>query len=587
MNNQRYTRIFLQKDGKDMKIKNLFLTIFTLLILVIGSTMPVSADTATDLSSMKVYAVDASGNKTEVKMDFSPTTYTYDLTVLSTAVKIEIEAVPADSTSTAAVIKDGINTVVDTGMNLTEVSVTSAAGTVQKYTLNTKKLTQEEEATYQAPENNDTGDDTTVKKNSGDAVVNVGKTEMKISSSFSKSDIPEGFVKSSQKYDGKKYSCIKGEVKNLTAFYLYNDETEGFYIYDENKDSFYAMNNIQIKSRMYTIVKPEKKDGILKNYDKKKVTIIDKEIEAWALDEEAGMYLVYAMNWNGDTGLYCYDDNEKCFQRYLVSNDANKQSAAAAKAYDNLEKDYNKLVDKYNLFLKITCGLVVVIIILIFVCINIGLNKKEKRIKKDKKDKNSPYTQEDNNDIDYVVHNGTVKDKEQEAEVKDFSEEIEETEDIENGIEETAEEIVINVEEEARHDNGEEEITPILDLETDDFEEAQSLDKQSKDTDNVKDGDTEDSQPKFFSRDMMRTYGDEPTFGLELESDEGFYGGEDDEDGDVFIDITDDENEMPKKEQIENDTKEAQKKTEEDIKETLKSILSDDDDDDFEFIDID
>ena len=32
---------------------------------------------------------------------------------------------------------------------------------------------------------------------------------------------------------------------------------------------------------------------------------------------DEGMYLVYAMNWNGDTNLYSYDDNEKCLQRYL------------------------------------------------------------------------------------------------------------------------------------------------------------------------------------------------------------------------------------------------------------------------------
>ena len=297
------------------KMKNLFITILTLFVFVIGTATSVSADTTTDLSSMKVYAVDASGNKTEVNMNFSSTTYTYDLTVMSNTERIEIEAVPADSTSTAVVEKEWANTKMDTGMNLTEVSVTSASGAVQKYTLNTKKLTEDEEATYQSSDNDTDNDTTTTKKSSDDAVVKVGKKEMKISSSFSKTDIPEGFVKSSMKYNGKKYSCIKGEVKNLIALYLYNDDTEGFYIYNEDKDSFYAMNNIKIKSRMYTIVQPRTTDGILKNYDKKKVTIIDKEVNAWALDEEEGMYLVYAMNWNGDTNLYCYDNNEKCFQR--------------------------------------------------------------------------------------------------------------------------------------------------------------------------------------------------------------------------------------------------------------------------------
>ena len=71
--------------------------------------------------------------------------------------------------------------------------------------------------------------------------------------------------------------------------------------------------------------------------------------------------------------------------------------------------------------------------------------------------------------------------------------------------------------------------------------------------------------------------------------DNGGLGGEsDEEDGEVFIDITDDEPEVSKEEQIENNTKEAKQETEEDIKETLKSMLSDDeDDDDIEFIDID
>lgn len=570
------------------KIKNLFMTILTLFVFVIGTATSVSADTTTDLSSMKVYAVDASGNRTEVDMNFSSTTYTYDLTVMSNTEKIEIEAVPADSTSTAVIEKEWANTKMDTGMNLTEVAVTSASGAVQKYTLNTKKLTEDEEATYQSSDDNSDDNDTeTVSRNSEDTIVKVGKKEMKISSSFSKTDIPEGFVKSSIKYNGQKYSCIKGEVKNLTALYLYNDDTEGFYIYNEEKDSFYAMNNIQIKSRMYTIVNPDTKDGILKNYDKKTVTIIDKEVSAWALDEEEGMYLVYAMNWNGETNLYCYDDNEKCFQRYLVSNDANKQSAAAAKAYDNLEKDYNKLVDKYNLFLKIMCGLVVVIIILIFVCINIGLNKKEKKIKKNKKDKYIPENNQkiDKDDIDNVIQEESPAEEIQEPESGDSLEEIEEM----------AEEIAIDISEdevatavgnnrkEVADSSKNEEITPTFDLETENFENAQDLETIESDEE-----EEVDSKPKFFNRDMMRTYGDEPTFGSELESDEGFYGGEDDEDGEVFIDIADDEPEISREQQIENITKEAKQETEEDIKETLKSMLSDDedDDDDFEFIDI-
>ena len=44
-----------------MKIRNLWVTVVTLFVLVIGTATCVSAAQATDLSSLKVYAVDAAG----------------------------------------------------------------------------------------------------------------------------------------------------------------------------------------------------------------------------------------------------------------------------------------------------------------------------------------------------------------------------------------------------------------------------------------------------------------------------------------------------------------------------------------------
>lgn len=338
------------------KIRSLVMMAAAVSTMIIAMVFSVSADEATDLSEMKVYGVNASGNKTEVPMSFNATTYEYDLTVKSDVTSIEIEAETKDSASKWVIEKDGINTKMDTGMNKTIVAVTSRAGAVQKYTLNTKKLTAAEEATYKEPE---TEANDTIKNTASETTVKVGKSKMKIISSFGNDKIPEGFKKSTQKYKDKKYTAIKGEVKDITAFYLYGKDKEGFYIYDKDKDTFYTMSNIKIKSRMYTIVQPEETDGIVEAYKKKKVTIIDQKVKAWALDEEEGMYLVYAMNWNGDTNLYCYDDNEKCFQRYLTSSDANKQSEAAAKAYNKLQKDYNKLVDKYNVLIKILCAFVI------------------------------------------------------------------------------------------------------------------------------------------------------------------------------------------------------------------------------------
>ena len=579
----------IRRKEKDMKrIKNLLMMTVAVSAMMIAMVFSVSADETTDLSEMKVYGVSASGSKTEVPMSFNATTYEYDLTVKSDVTSIEIEAKTKDSTSKWIIEKDGINTKMDTGMNKTIVAVTSRTGVVQKYTLNTKKLTTAEEATYKEPE---TEENKVTKNTATDTSVKVGKSKMKITSSFGSDKIPEGFKKSTQKYKGKKYTAIKGEVKDITAFYLYGDENEGFYIYDKDKDKFYAMSNIKIKSRMYTIVQPKETDGIVEAYKKKKVTIIDQEVKAWALDEEEGMYLVYAMNWNGDTNLYCYDDNEKCFQRYLTSSDANKQSEAAAKAYNKLQKDYNKLVDKYNVLIKILCGLVILIIILVFVVINLALNKKEKKIKNDdnyssnveskeklskaekkaakKAKKNQKYEQDDD-DIDSGIAIG----QEEERNPKD---------ELEAGIQDDLNKIGNEIDAEISGEISEDDVSPIVDLEDEKkSEEVEALEDDESEVEKVPKRGILGRAPKSVP------YGDEPTFGTDKQSEEGFYGGEVDEEDEVFIDIVDDDDLKDAK----NDAEVSENADdEEDLKETMKSLLpdeqDDDDDDDFQFIDLD
>ena len=123
--------------GKEMmmkKLKNLLMIMMAVTAVMAASVFTVKADETTDLSDMKVYAVDSTGAKTEVPMTFSSTTYSYDLTVKSNVVSVEITATPKTSTSKWVVEKEALNTKMDTGTNLTVVAVTSSTGAVQKYT---------------------------------------------------------------------------------------------------------------------------------------------------------------------------------------------------------------------------------------------------------------------------------------------------------------------------------------------------------------------------------------------------------------------------------------------------------------------
>lgn len=169
------------------KLKSLLIMIAAMSAMMITMIFTVSADETTDLSDLKVYAIDNSGNQTEVPLDFNSTTYEYNLTVKSTVKSIKIEATAKDSTSQWSVEKDGINTIMDTGDNLTIVDVTSSTGAVQKYTLNTKKLTEAEDATYKEPSSKKKK---TSKKTATDSTVKVGKNTFTISESFKKLLIP-------------------------------------------------------------------------------------------------------------------------------------------------------------------------------------------------------------------------------------------------------------------------------------------------------------------------------------------------------------------------------------------------------------
>ena len=99
-------------------------------------------------------------------------------------------------------------------------------------------------------------------------------------------------------------------------------------------------------------------------------------------------------------------------------------------------------------------------------------------------------------------------------------------------------------------------------------------------------------------------YGDEPTFGTDKESTEGFYGGEVNAEDEVLVDLSEDDGpalaepieEMAEQREI-VDTAEIDVDSlsePDDLKSTLKSMLQSEDDDDdidedddFEFIDLD
>lgn len=413
------------------KIYSLILCMVMTFTLLGAVSTDVKADEAT-LSALKVEAQNLAGERTDVVLtpEFSADVTEYEATVTNDTIKLVLTPTTTESSAEYRIEWSSL----DVGDNKTFVTVTAADGTKTEYTINTKRLTKEEEATYEAEENKEPEEEEEEK-----VTVKVGKKDMTISSDFKESDIPEGFSEAKAEYDGKKYTAIKGDKKDIIAFWLESasdtesededtlsdteeetteeDEssTEGaFYIYNKDTGNFYEMNNIYVKSRMYTIVNVSEPDSFLDDYETSNIDMVGEEVKAWVLDEANSLYLVYAMNWDGQTNLYCYDDVEKCFQRYIIDSAAATQVEAANEAINTLQDKNNELIKKYNesngTKWKIIAALLILVVILFFVSLNLGLSLKARKIvgdegyepesKKKASKKNSYFEEPDEYDDD-------------------------------------------------------------------------------------------------------------------------------------------------------------------------------------------
>ncbi len=420
------------------KIYSLVLCVIAFLAVSCVGINIVKADEAT-LSALKVQAKDEDGKTAAVQLSpkFSADVTEYNVTVMNNVKELVVDATTTEDSATYKVEW----ALLDVGDNKTYVYVKAADGTKKTYILLTKRLTEDEEATYEAPENSDDedadseGDDSddndsegSKSKVSKNAVkVDVNGITMAIASKFKSSDIPEGFNKTKFEYQGKTFASITGVAKNVTAVWLVpvdgenetsqdaeevteesTEETteesadateikyeEGFYIYEEENDRFYPMNNIYIKSRMYTIVDMYTPDSVLSGYDQTTVDMCGENVKAWVLNEEDKLYLVYAMNWNGETSLYCYDDVEKCFQRYIIDTAAANLVEAQREKVNNLQLKNNELVQKLNdsnsTKWKIIGGLAVAVVILFFICLNLLLALKTKKVLEEDDDYEDDY----------------------------------------------------------------------------------------------------------------------------------------------------------------------------------------------------
>lgn len=386
---------------------------------------PVVASKNNNLSSMSIAAVREDGSSYDVTLSpaFSKDVTKYNISVEQGVTDLVVSAKTEDAKAKINVQWPNL----DPGDNTTKVIVTAEDGSKKEYVIYTKVPV--EETTPPMPED----PITTV----------IDGTEYYVGNINDSVALPEGFESFEYNYNGKTVVAGKGLVKDLIVMYLTSGTGEAgkLYIYDEAANSFYPMVNITMSQKLYTIVKAPEELVVPVGYNESVITIDGVEFTGWQISELEGIYLVYAMNWEGQAGLYYYDIAESQMMKYFDSSvevgveldDYNSLVSENESLKDDIAKLKETNVDggkvllyKYVIFIALFLVVILIGVIIVLVV---------------KKNKDDADDEEERNDaIDSAFANIISKEEaEAAAQVEDDLEGNDEESAEETEVEETVE----------------------------------------------------------------------------------------------------------------------------------------------------
>lgn len=287
---------------------------------------PVVASGNNNLSSLTVAAVKSDGSSYDVNLTpgFSKDVTSYNIQAEEGVVKLAITAKAEDAKASVKVEWANL----DPGENTTKVIVTAENGSTKQYKIYTRVPVPE--TTTPAPEETIT--------------VDIGGVQHYIEDIDDAVTLPEGFETEEYDYKGETVIVGKGLSKELIVMYVTNgDGSAGsLYIYNETKDTFYPMINIEMTQKLYTVVEMPDDASVPAGFDECTVNVGEMSFQGWKNKDIEGIYLVYAMNWDGQAGFYFYDEVEKQMIKYF---DTSVEAGATLDSYNELLKENEKLKD--------------------------------------------------------------------------------------------------------------------------------------------------------------------------------------------------------------------------------------------------
>lgn len=339
-------------------------------------TAPPVASGDNELKKLVVYGIDVNGKSTKLtfKPGFSSDTTAYELEVQGEIEKLSVSATTSHSKATVKI--GGLK--LREGDNVTTITVKAENGSTKVYSIYTTRAKYEKptEPTTEESTENKTPEDTTEYID-----ITLGDTMKKLALTIDEASLPEGFELGEIEYEGQSVQAGIGLSKGLTIVYMVDEDLKNgkFYIYDKEKEGFYEMVNIATGNKLYTIVNTPDEFEAPEGFAKKEITIDGKSIMGYVAEEVSDFVYLYAMNWDGDCALYCYDKVEMTIQRvseYLSSSSSHaeleKLQAELAAVVKNNKELREKLAKerKDNKLILFVSGILSIIIVALLIVDN-------------------------------------------------------------------------------------------------------------------------------------------------------------------------------------------------------------------------
>lgn len=291
---------------------------------------------------------------------FSPRTTSYFVQVEEDVTAIDVNAIAEYSSSRVSV--SGASSI-SQGENYITITVTSENGATKNYYIRVM-----------------------AGKEKGDPAVTINGKKLDFVLDKDIEDIPEGFKAVDETYENWDIVAFMSPNKKLMLVCLADEnEKRSLYIYDKEKNIFSLYKEHFAGENRYVILAWREDIALPEGCEEAQLRIDGELIQAYRL--EGDFYLLYAMNIEGDEGIYLYDYKEKTFMRYMqitekqetaTETEATPDDATAGDATD--QKTENEGFFTRQMLIYYLMGAAV--LILIFLITTLCLLAKNRRLRK-------------------------------------------------------------------------------------------------------------------------------------------------------------------------------------------------------------